>query len=79
MKRKVISLAGLGVRRDRPAVQVDQRLGDGEAEAGSADGLALSAVAAPETLEDVLELLLAQAGPVVGDVELHALAVLARR
>ena len=56
---------------DRAAVQLDQRLRDRQAEAGSADPLRQSRVAADEALEDVLQLLFGHSRPVVAHRDLH--------
>ena len=58
-------------------MQLDERLGDRQAEAG-APGLSLAALRPPEAVEDVLQLLLLEARPVVGDRELDLVADLGR-
>ena len=60
-------------------MQVDQRLRDCEPEACSADLLSLAALRPPETVEDVIELFLAQSGAIVGDGEFDLVAHSRRR
>ncbi len=76
-KRKVGALAGRRLDADRPAVQLDQRFRDRQAEAGAADPLGQPGVAAGEALEDVLELLARDSWSVVGHADLHLVTDLA--